>query len=61
MSLPRERATEKADLPHAYEQLTGTRLCHVCGAGEVDARHGEWEKAREEQSPVPVLPRETGV
>lgn len=60
MSLPRERATSKADLPHAYEGVAGVNDCTICSGSLFDDRHGDWEKALEQTPVEPRLPRETG-
>lgn len=60
MSLPREKATHKADLPHQYEGKISLG-CDVCGDPFLGDKHVAWERAHE-QGPSPVsLPRETGV
>lgn len=62
MSLPREQATEAADLPHPFTQGPVGPFCGVCRAQELDARHLAWERAAlEPGANATPLPRETGV
>ncbi len=59
--MPREYATQPADLPHRFELdeelLPG--LCAVCSAVESDPRHKSWERAKA-AGPETKLRREFG-
>ncbi len=40
--MPRETATERADMPHEFVQAG--RVCVTCGAGADDQMHQAWAK-----------------
>lgn len=40
----RETATEKADLPHRFEERAATDVCSLCQSAPLDWRHTSWEK-----------------
>lgn len=57
----REKATQEADLPHAYADREGA--CTVCGGQELDARHLAWEQAAQaaqDRDEGAGMPRELG-
>lgn len=58
--LPREKATQEADLPHAYESWNVKPVCKLCRLPEGDQRHVAWEQNKEQAAEYPTLPREQG-
>lgn len=65
MKFIRETATRREDMPHQFELATyeqPARDCRVCGAGETDGRHIEWEKdsAMSRERAAAGFQRETG-
>lgn len=62
MTLPRERATYEADLPHRFTAPADIEACTVCGGALVSSLHAAWEQAAVAASVEPVtIPRERGV
>lgn len=59
MSLPREKATHAADLPHEF--AGDSSRCELCGQFVHEARHLAWERANDATDVPATLPRETGV
>jgi hypothetical protein len=59
--LPREKATEQADLPHKYDGPVSLTACDICKAPLADPRHLAWEKAQADDDTPSTLPREMGV
>jgi hypothetical protein len=41
--LGREIATERAELPHKFADVTQDGPCETCGAAVDDARHVSWQ------------------
>lgn len=60
-ALPREKATEKADLPHRFQEDLPVGSCAICHEPAFDSRHLAWEKAQADDDAPSTLPRETGV
>lgn len=61
MTLPRERATHEADLPHAFRGFVHG-ACSVCRGELVAPLHAAWEQAAAAHLPAPpTMPREKGV
>lgn len=61
VTLPREKATHRADLPHEFVGDLPDGSCEICTLRAVEPRHLAWEKAQERQEQDSTLPRELGI
>lgn len=59
MTLPREKATQLADLPHEFSGQLAER-CAICDQPAFEPRHVAWERAADWNVPASTLPRQLG-